>query len=101
MTSWRLESVCPWPSLPTLDGYAPSMGWQADAASEGQLRALARFGLALREGLSKGEASYLIDRCLEYEAAIPDAGDAQAGVVPAPSCGLWEQGMGVRPGPAA
>lgn len=92
---WRLETVCPWPELPSLEGYAPAQAWQAEPASEGQLRYLARFGLQVGAGLTKGEASYLIDRCLEYESAFPTpATPRQQSYLQ--QHGLWQDGMSRR-----
>jgi superfamily II DNA or RNA helicase len=72
VVSWSLEEVCPWPEVPCLDGYVPTQAWHNDEASEGQVRALASFGLSpAGPGMSKGEASYLIDRAAEYDAAHP------------------------------
>lgn len=92
---WCLKEVCPWPELPTLEGYVAYLPWHGQPASEGQLRYLRSFGLAVKDGLTKGEASYLIDRAGEYEAAYP---------LPATSkqrwclreAGLWVEGMSKR-----
>lgn len=92
---WRLETICPWPELPSLEGYVAAGGWQAEPASERQLGCLARFGLAVGQGLTKGEASYLIDRCLEYESAFPTpASPRQQAFLR--ERGLWQEGMGRR-----
>ena len=95
IVAWRLESVCPWPELPTLEGYAPSAPWHGDPASEGQLRYLAAFGVSLPGGLTKGEASYLIDRSEEYEAAFPRPATPRQEALLRHE-GLWTEGMGKR-----
>lgn len=68
---WRLQSACPWPEVPSLEGYAQAFAWQGEPASEAQVRYLAAFGLGVDGALTKGEASHLIDRCREYEASFP------------------------------
>jgi superfamily II DNA or RNA helicase len=95
IVSWRLESVCPWPEMPSLEGYAPSSKWQDEPASDGQFRFLAALGLAAREGLTKGEASYLIDRAQEYEAAFPVPATPKQRYLLQQE-GLWTEGMSKR-----
>jgi superfamily II DNA or RNA helicase len=68
---WRLAEVSPWPELPNLEGYAPSKVWHHDTASEGQLKYLRSFGLDVSRALTKGEASYLIDRAAKLDAEFP------------------------------
>lgn len=68
---WRLESVCPWPALPNLDHYEPSKPWHYDEPSDKQLSVIRRFGLEIQRNLTRGEASYLIDQCMAYDAAFP------------------------------
>ncbi len=73
---WRLTRVCPWPAVPDLTGYVPAEHWHRDHATGKQIEYLMRFGLGGVDdkvpcGLTKGEASYLIDRSLELEAAHP------------------------------
>jgi superfamily II DNA or RNA helicase len=69
--SWRLAEVSPWPELPNLTGYTPRCGWQGEPASDGQLRYLRSFGLALERELTKGEAAYLLDLAIKYDAEYP------------------------------
>jgi superfamily II DNA or RNA helicase len=93
---WWLESVCPWPGLPTLKGYKPRASWQDEPATDKQLNALAKFGLGLqKEELTKGEAGHLLDQCFAYEAAYP------APATPNQEwrlryLGLWQEGMTKR-----
>lgn len=68
---WRSELVQPWPDIPALDGYAPVHVWEEGPASEKQERFLAAFQLGITRKLTKGEASYLIERCLEMDAKYP------------------------------
>lgn len=95
LVSWRLEGVCPWPDVPSIEGYVPTASWHNDPASDGQLHCLAGFGLKVAPGLSKGEASYLIDRALEYEAAFPLPATAKQRRLLTEE-GAWEEGMSKR-----
>lgn len=70
--SWRLERVCPWPTIPTLQGYVDTKPWHKSPASEKQVAFLHGTGLETARSLTRGEASYLIDRMLEYKAEYPD-----------------------------
>jgi superfamily II DNA or RNA helicase len=95
IVSWRLEASCPWPSMPTLEGYEPTAAWQGDPASAGQMRFLQKLGMRVGRDLTKGEASHLISRALEYEAAFPPPAttwqrrDLER-------AGLWQEGMSRR-----
>lgn len=90
--SWRLESVCPWPGLPTLDGYFPKARWQSDPASEKQVAMIRRFGLEIEGELTKGEAGWLIDQALAFEATYPTpATPKQEWLLR--YLGGWEEGM--------
>ncbi len=92
---WRLASICPWPELPTLVGYVASAWWHNQPATGKQLDYLRGFGLDVGRTLSKGEASYLIDRCRENEARYPlPATPKQAFVLR--RWGLWRPGMSKR-----
>ncbi len=66
--SWRLTRICPWPDMPTLAGYSQKLEWQIGDATESQRRYLMSFGVKQERNLSKGEASWLIDRCRELQA---------------------------------
>ena len=68
---WRLKMVCPWPDIPALDGFVPTMTWQLRSATKKQIRFLRGFGIEITRDLLRGEASHLINRALEYEAAFP------------------------------
>lgn len=89
---WRLESICPWPELPSLEGYKPDKPWHNDPASDKQTNWIKKFGLGLQKDFTKGEAGWIIDQCLQFEAAYP---------TPATSKqeyrlrleGLWEEGL--------
>lgn len=95
VVSWRLQAVCPWPELPTLAGYEALAPWHDEPASDGQLRYLAKFGLGVGGCLTRGEASYLIDRCREYDAAFPPpATAAQRRALE--RAGLWAEGLSRR-----
>lgn len=93
--AWQAQEVCPWPELPSLDGYAPCQPWQGEPASAGQLAYLRRLGLALEGALTRGEASYLIDRAREYDAAFPPPATARQKAV-LESAGLWSEGLDRR-----
>lgn len=95
VVSWRLDEVCPWPGMPGLDGYAPTMPWHDDKASPGQVKFLRSFGLEVSGGLTKGEASYLIDRANEYESAYPRPATPRQEFTLKRE-GLWVDGMGRR-----
>lgn len=69
--SWRLERVSPWPEMPSLRGYVAAYSWHSSPASDKQLKFLRGFGLAVERAVTKGEASYLIDRSMEFRAAYP------------------------------
>jgi len=71
IVKWRLKSVCPWPELPSLDGYRATRNWHNDDASEKQLQALAGFGLKIARYPTKGEAAYLLDQAIAYEQTFP------------------------------
>lgn len=93
--SWRLKSVCPWPELPSLDGYTPTLPWHAAPATKRQRQTLRRFGFDVGRDLTKGEAAHLLDRAFALEAENP---------LPATSrqrwrlkqLGAWEEGMTKR-----
>jgi superfamily II DNA or RNA helicase len=95
IVKWRLKSVCPWPGLPSLEGYQPTANWHNDDASEKQLNILAGLGLKMARYPTKGEASWLIDQAMAYEEAYP---------APATGLqewflrfrGLWQEGMTKR-----
>lgn len=65
--TWRLARICPWTTLPTLAGYSQKLEWQIGDATESQRRYLMSFGVKQERNLSKGEASWLIDRCQELQ----------------------------------
>lgn len=92
---WRLATVCPWPVLPCLEGYVRTLAWHDQPASDKQFKYLRCFGVSLSRELTRGEASYLIDRCRESEAAFPAPATAKQS-----SClrraGLWRDGMTKR-----
>ena len=59
------------------------------------MRALERFGLQVPYQLTKGEASWLFDKCTEYEAAFPTpATPRQKAYLQHHS--LWRDGIGKR-----
>ena len=95
IVSWNIMNACPWPELPSLDGYVPTQEWHDEPASQGQLRYLSRYGLTVSGSITRGEASYLLDRAAEYEAAFP------APATPRQRAylirhGMWEKGMSKR-----
>lgn len=75
---WRLESVCPWPELPTLDGWQDYLPWHFKPASEKQLKTLQRMGVAIGgDAVSCGQASWLLDQAFQYEEAFPSPATAK------------------------
>jgi superfamily II DNA/RNA helicase len=68
---WRLEERCPWPEMPDLKGFSPHKRWHQEQASEKQAKFIRSFGLDVQRDLTKGEASWLIDQCLELDAKHP------------------------------
>jgi hypothetical protein len=90
---WRMAYVCPWPEMPSLEGYAPDaeLPWQAGPATEKQLAYLKRLGVAVGADLTAGEVSYLIDRAKEMEAAFPAPATPQQKFC-LRKAGLWKEG---------
>lgn len=88
---WRIKTGCPWPESPSLDGYKPEADWQKQPASEGQIKFLRSFGLDI-QNVTKGEASYLINQCKEFEAAFPAPATPKQKYY-LRSHGLWQQGI--------
>lgn len=68
---WKLEAVCPWPELPTLEGYEATSGWKNDEATPKQIGMLKRLGLDLSRTLTKGEAGYLLDQAMSMDNEHP------------------------------
>lgn len=66
--TWRLARICPWPDMPNLTGYSQKLEWQIGDATESQRRYLMSFGVKQERNLSKGEASWLIERCQKLQA---------------------------------
>jgi len=93
--SWRLKAVSPWPGIPDLHGYTARMPWESAPATKKQIRFLKSFGLEISRGLLKGEASFLIHRCLEHEAAYPTP-PTRAQRWRLEQEGLWKEGMTKR-----
>lgn len=89
---WRVQSVCPWPGLPTLNGYMPKALWQDQPASDKQVEMLRRFGLGVQRELTKGEASWLIDQALAYEEAFPTPASSKQEFFLRLN-GRWNEGM--------
>jgi superfamily II DNA or RNA helicase len=71
--TWGLEEVQPWPVAPTLDGYRPTTSWERQPATVPQLRYLEGLRLRAFSGITRGEASYLIEQCKRYELEYPTA----------------------------
>ena len=69
--TWRLKHICPWPELPTLQGYVSTASWHNDAATPKQVQYINKLGLTIDRDLTKGECCWLIDRALQYEIAYP------------------------------
>jgi hypothetical protein len=78
------------PEPPDLAGYRPTKWWHEHPASEGQLQMLRRLGLDDTLELSKGEASFLIDRALSR---VPDTRRQRYSLCKA---GHWREGMSKR-----
>ncbi len=68
---WTCEEVPPWPALPSLAGYRAWYAWQHDDATDKQIGALRRFGLAPGRPLTKGEAKHLLDQCVAWSKQEP------------------------------
>ncbi len=92
---WRLESVCPWPALPTLAGWHDHLGWHRQPASDKQLQTLSRLGVGVQQDLTKGQASCLLDQAFAYEQAYPAPATA-AQEWRLRLNGMWEEGMTKR-----
>ena len=92
---WRLASVCPWPELPSLKGYVTSLGWHRDEATPKQVACLRGFGVSTDRELTKGEASHLIDRCLDYVVAYPQPATSKQEWF-LRSRGAWRDGLTKR-----
>ncbi len=93
--SWKIEGSNPWPELPSLDNYESIFDWDDDPATPSQMRAVTAFGVTVGRKLTKGEASYLIDRCKEFEAAFPTPATAKQQRF-LEHAGLWMDGMSKR-----
>jgi len=92
---WRLRRVCPWPDVPVLRGYTPHLAWETAPATLKQVKFLKSFGLDISRDLTKGEASHLINRALEYEASFPTpATSAQRWRLK--KKGAWREGLNIR-----
>lgn len=89
---WRLESVCPWPDVPSLKGYVGRSPWQQEPATEKQEKMVRSFGLEIQKELTKGEASHLIDKCLAYDAMYPAPATAKQQWL-LRYLGGWEEGL--------
>jgi superfamily II DNA or RNA helicase len=69
---WKATEVSPWADLPSLAGYRPTGPWCAEPPSEKQFAYLCRrFELDPDRPLTRGQASYLIDQCMQREALLP------------------------------
>jgi superfamily II DNA or RNA helicase len=68
---WRLQEVSPWPQMPSLKDYAPRFTWESNPATESQVACLRKFGMEPKRNLTKGEASHLINKAIEYENKFP------------------------------
>lgn len=93
--SWHLDQSCPWPSVPNLDNYAPIFPWDNQPASDGQMNFLRSLGVRPVRHLTRGEASYLIDRCKEFESCFPAPATPRQRYT-LERAGLWIDGMGKR-----
>jgi hypothetical protein len=81
-----------WGQLPDLRGYTPTARWHDDPATEGQEKALGRFGFEPLRQLTKGEADHLIRRCRALGRQYPTpATPAQRSALK--RAGLWKEGM--------
>lgn len=69
--TWRVEERSPWPELPTLNGYVETEHWHSDVASPKQEKFIASFGVDIGRHITKGEASWLINQCLELDQEYP------------------------------
>lgn len=87
---WAARSVSPWPELPSLDGYAERHRWQSEPATGRQLEVLAQMHLRPAFPLTKGQASWLIDRAFAMQPATYRQRQALT------YRGLWREGMSKR-----
>jgi superfamily II DNA or RNA helicase len=95
VVSWELETICPWPELPSLVGYRPLQPWHHDPASPGQIKYLRALGLGDFPGMTKGQAAHLIDQAEQYEASFPTPPtERQRGYLQTHD--LWRDGMSRR-----
>jgi superfamily II DNA or RNA helicase len=68
---WTSKEVMPWPAVPGLEGYVYNAAWHEKDSTTGQRRALGSFGVKPDRDLTRGEAAYLLNRCMELEAKYP------------------------------
>jgi len=71
LLKWRLETACPWPEMPTLDGYEARSSWQEDEATPKQLTTIKRLGLDMARTLTKGEAGFILDQAMSLDNQYP------------------------------
>lgn len=69
--AWAAEERSPWPELPDLAGYTPGAPWNHEQASGKQVGFIRSFGIDVERELTKGEASWLINQCLELDQEMP------------------------------
>jgi superfamily II DNA or RNA helicase len=93
--SWKIKGSNPWPELPDLENYESIFPWDDDPATSAQIKAVKAFGLEVGRSLTKGEASYLIDRCKEFESTFPTPASVRQRYY-LEQCGLWTDGMSKR-----
>ena len=67
---WIEGEVCPWPEKPTLEGYRQRYRWHRHPATGPQYNYLRDLGFKAARPLTKGEASWLIERAKEYDATF-------------------------------
>ncbi len=89
---WRLKRVCPWPALPKLKGYVATAPWHGEPATQKQVEFLNGMGMKLSRSLTKGEASFLIDRAQAYRAEFPEPA-SRAQKLYLQRCRKWRHGM--------
>jgi hypothetical protein len=76
MSDWALVSTYTPPDRKEPEGRSKTAtakakhGWKSDSATEKQINYLASFGVTAPAGLTKGEASDLIERCLNDPKAV-------------------------------
>ncbi len=68
---WRASEVCPWPSMPSLEGYVPSGPEDNEPVTSKQLKRITHFRLKPKCRLTVGEARYLLRQARNLDRTYP------------------------------